>query len=77
MSVRNWTTKITSKRRIVQALVLVFTMGSVNQVVAQYKPLNKSGHWLKCSASLRKRVLYMAAHPDDENTRLIAWLSMP
>ncbi|MCH1533964.1 MAG: PIG-L family deacetylase, partial [Schleiferiaceae bacterium] len=22
-----------------------------------------------------KRVLYMAAHPDDENTRLIAWLS--
>ena len=22
-----------------------------------------------------KRVLYMAAHPDDENTRLIAWMS--
>jgi len=42
MSVRNWTTKITSKPCIVQVLVLVFTMGSLNQVVAQYKPLNKS-----------------------------------
>ena len=76
MSVRNWTTKITSKRRIVQALVLVFTMGSVNQVVAQYKPLNKSETLAEMQRfASGKRVLYMAAHPDDENTRLIAWLS--
>ena len=76
MSVRNWTTKITSKRRIVQALVLVFTMGSVNQVVAQYKPLDKSETLAEMQRfASGKRVLYMAAHPDDENTRLIAWLS--
>ena len=76
MSVRNWTTKITSKRCIVQALVLVFTMGSVNQVVAQYKPLNKSETLAEMQRfASGKRVLYMAAHPDDENTRLIAWLS--
>ena len=76
MSVRNWTTKITSKRCIVQALVLVFTMGSVNQVVAQYKPLDKSEALAEMQRfASGKRVLYMAAHPDDENTRLIAWLS--
>ena len=76
MSVRNWTTKITSKRSIVQALVLVFTMGSVNQVVAQYKPLDKSETLAEMQRfASGKRVLYMAAHPDDENTRLIAWLS--
>ena len=76
MSVRNWTTKITSKRCIVQALVLVFVMGSVNQVVAQYKPLNKSETLAEMQRfASGKRVLYMAAHPDDENTRLIAWLS--
>ena len=76
MSVRNWTTKITSKRCIVQALVLVFTMGSVNQVVAQYKPLDKSETLAEMQRfASGKRVLYMAAHPDDENTRLIAWLS--
>ena len=76
MSVRNWTTKITSKRCIVQALLLVFTMGSVNQVVAQYKPLDKSEALAEMQRfASGKRVLYMAAHPDDENTRLIAWLS--
>ena len=76
MSVRNWTTKITSNRCIVQALVLVFTMGSVNQVVAQYKPLDKSETLAEMQRfASGKRVLYMAAHPDDENTRLIAWLS--
>ena len=76
MSVRNWTTKITSKPRIVQALVLVFTMCSVNQVVAQYKPLYKSQTLAEMQRfASGKRVLYMAAHPDDENTRLIAWLS--
>ena len=76
MSVRNWTTKITSKRCIVQALVLVFTMASVNQVVAQYKTLDKSETLAEMQRfASGKRVLYMAAHPDDENTRLIAWLS--
>jgi LmbE family N-acetylglucosaminyl deacetylase len=76
MSVRNWTTKITSKPRIVQALVLVFTMCSVNQGVAQYKPLDKSQTLAEMQRfASGKRVLYMAAHPDDENTRLIAWLS--
>ena len=76
MSVRNWTTKITSKPCIVQVLVLVFTMASVNQVVAQYKPLDKSQTLAEMQRfASGKRVLYMAAHPDDENTRLIAWLS--
>ena len=76
MSVRNWTTKITSKPCIVQVMVLVFTMCSVNQGVAQYKPLDKSQTLAEMQRfASGKRVLYMAAHPDDENTRLIAWLS--
>ena len=76
MSVRNWTTKITSKRVIVQVLVLVFTMTSVNQLVAQYNPVNRSQALAEMQRfASGKRVLYMAAHPDDENTRLIAWLS--
>jgi LmbE family N-acetylglucosaminyl deacetylase len=76
MSVRNWTTKITSKRCIVQVLTLVFTIGSVHQGVAQYKPLDKSQTLAEMQRfASGKRVLYMAAHPDDENTRLIAWLS--
>ncbi|MGB1112498.1 MAG: PIG-L family deacetylase [Schleiferiaceae bacterium] len=76
MSVRNWTTKITSKPCIVQVLVLVFTMCSVNQGVAQYKPLDKSQTLAEMQRfASGKRVLYLAAHPDDENTRLIAWLS--
>lgn len=76
MSVRNWTTKITSKPCNVQFLVLVFTMFSVNQGVAQYKPLDKSHTLAEMQRfASGKRVMYMAAHPDDENTRLIAWLS--
>jgi LmbE family N-acetylglucosaminyl deacetylase len=51
-------------------------MCSVNQGVAQYKPLDKSQTLAEMQRfASGKRVLYMAAHPDDENTRLIAWLS--
>jgi len=47
-----------------------------NQLFAQYAPLTQSAAMAEMERfGSGKRVLYMAAHPDDENTRLIAWLS--
>ena len=43
---------------------------------AQYQRLSQSEALAEMERfASGKRVLYMAAHPDDENTRLIAWLS--
>ena len=47
-----------------------------NQLFAQYAPLTQSAALAEMERfGSGKRVLYMAAHPDDENTRLISWLS--
>lgn len=43
---------------------------------AQYRSMNQSEALAEMERfASGKRVLYLAAHPDDENTRLIAWLS--
>ena len=53
-------------------LLLVFG----NQSFGQFSPLTQSQAMAEMERfGSGKRVLYMAAHPDDENTRLIAWLS--
>ena len=53
-------------------LLLVFG----NQSFGQFLPLTQSQAMAEMERfGSGKRVLYMAAHPDDENTRLIAWLS--
>ncbi|MEY2963064.1 MAG: hypothetical protein RL754_325 [Bacteroidota bacterium] len=55
-------------------IVLLLSMSQMAQ--AQYRPLNQSEALAEMQRfGSGKRVLYMAAHPDDENTRLIAWLS--
>ena len=47
-----------------------------NQLFAQYTPLSQSSALAEMQRfGSGKSVLYMAAHPDDENTRLISWLS--
>ena len=47
-----------------------------NQSFAQYSSLSQSAALAEMERfGSGKRILYMAAHPDDENTRLIAWLS--
>ncbi|MDA8994578.1 PIG-L family deacetylase [Schleiferiaceae bacterium] len=47
-----------------------------NQLFAQYAPLTQSAALAEMERfGSGKRVLYIAAHPDDENTRLISWLS--
>ena len=70
------TSKITRSARLVQLLLVLFCICIGNQSVAQYKALSKSQTIAEMQRfASGKRVLYMAAHPDDENTRLIAWLS--
>ena len=70
------TSKITRSARLVQLLLVLFCISIGNQAVAQYKALSKSQTIAEMQRfASGKRVLYMAAHPDDENTRLIAWLS--
>ena len=54
--------------------LILFVIG--NQLFAQYTPLSQSSALAEMQRfGSGKRVLYMAAHPDDENTRLISWLS--
>ena len=70
------TSKITRSARLVQLLLVLFCICIGNQAVAQYQALSKSQTIAEMQRfASGKRVLYMAAHPDDENTRLIAWLS--
>ena len=69
-------TNITRITAIVRGLAIAFAMFSGNQLAAQYSPLSQSEAMAEMQRfSSGKRVLYLAAHPDDENTRLIAWLS--
>ena len=72
----NWCTNITHKTSFVRLSFLILLVGVGNQSFAQYQSINKSEAMSEMQRfSSGKRVLYIAAHPDDENTRLIAWFS--
>jgi len=69
-------TNITRIVTNVQAFLVVLLFAFGNQLFAQFSPLSQSAALAEMQRfGSGKRVLYMAAHPDDENTRLIAWLS--
>ncbi len=69
-------TNITRIATNVQAFLVVLLFAFGNQLFAQFSPLSQSAALAEMQRfGSGKRVLYMAAHPDDENTRLIAWLS--
>ena len=73
---KNWNVNILSNRRHLKWLGLFLFVFHTNHAQAQYKPLTQSQAMAEMERfGSGKRVLYMAAHPDDENTRLIAWLS--
>ncbi|MAZ96868.1 MAG: hypothetical protein CMP53_05020 [Flavobacteriales bacterium] len=72
----NSCTNITLKLSFVRLCYLIPSILIGNQLVAQYQPMNMSEAMAEMQRfSSGKRVLYIAAHPDDENTRLIAWFS--
>ena len=72
----NKVTKITPSSSFVQAFLVSLLLAFGNQLFAQYAPLTQSAALAEMERfGSGKRVLYMAAHPDDENTRLISWLS--
>ena len=72
----NWCTNITQKTSFVRPYFLALLIFLGYQSVAQYHPMNMSQALAEMQRfSSGKRVLYIAAHPDDENTRLIAWFS--
>ena len=74
--IQNRCTNITHKTSIVRLSFLILLAGVGNQSFAQYQSINKSEALSEMQRfSSGKRVLYIAAHPDDENTRLIAWFS--
>jgi len=73
---KNWNVNILSNRYHLKWLGLLIFIFHITHVRAQYKPLNQSHAMAEMERfGSGKRVLYLAAHPDDENTRLIAWLS--
>lgn len=73
---KNWNVNILSNRYHLKWLGLFTFIFHINHAQAQYKPLTQSQAMAEMERfGSGKRVLYMAAHPDDENTRLIAWLS--
>ncbi|MDC3387056.1 PIG-L family deacetylase [Schleiferiaceae bacterium] len=72
----NKSVKITPSRPKVQAFLVLLLLGFGNQSFGQFSSLTQSQAMAEMERfGSGKRVLYMAAHPDDENTRLIAWLS--
>jgi len=72
----NKVTKITPSSSFVQAFLVSLLLVFGNQLFAQYAPLTQSAALAEMERfGSGKRVLYIAAHPDDENTRLISWLS--
>ena len=72
----NKDTKITPSSLKVHVILIVILLAFGNQLFAQYAPLTQSAALAEMERfGSGKRVLYMAAHPDDENTRLISWLS--
>ena len=73
---KNWKLNILFNRRHLKWLGFLLFIFHITHVQAQYIPLNQSQAMAEMERyGSGKRVLYLAAHPDDENTRLIAWLS--
>ena len=73
---KNWKLNILLNRRHLKWLGFLLFIFHITHVQAQYIPLNQSQAMAEMERyGSGKRVLYLAAHPDDENTRLIAWLS--
>jgi LmbE family N-acetylglucosaminyl deacetylase len=58
-------------------LLLAVSLGTISSLQAQYRESFSSGEILEGLRKLKVlgSVLYVAAHPDDENTRLITYLS--
>lgn len=58
-------------------LLLAVSLGTISSLQAQYRESFSSGEILEGLRKLKVlgAVLYVAAHPDDENTRLITYLS--
>ena len=58
-------------------LLLAVSLGAISYLQAQYRESFSSGEILEGLRKLKVlgSVLYVAAHPDDENTRLITYLS--
>ena len=72
----NWSTNITRRKPKVHNVLMLILVVVGNQLFGQYAPLTQSAALAEMERfGSGKRVLYMAAHPDDENTRLISWLS--
>ena len=70
------TSNITRNGRNVRVWALLILFLTINQSFAQYRSVDQSAAKAEMERfASGKRVLYMAAHPDDENTRLIAWMS--
>lgn len=66
---KNWNVNILSNRRHLKWLGLFLLVFHINHAQAQYKPLTQSQAMAEMERfGSGKRVLYMAAHPDDENT---------
>ncbi|MEQ8473763.1 MAG: PIG-L family deacetylase [Marinoscillum sp.] len=57
--------------------IILFTLVFTNQLFAQLLPANSTGNVLQKLDKLNTlgSVLYVAAHPDDENTQLIAYMA--
>ncbi|WP_297334868.1 PIG-L family deacetylase [Algoriphagus sp.] len=62
------------KLKYVRLILLIFCGAMVHQISAQTRSSAEIYHEL-VKFKQTKRVLYVAAHPDDENTRLIAYLA--
>jgi LmbE family N-acetylglucosaminyl deacetylase len=76
MKSMNKSVKITPSRPKVQTFLVLLLLVIGNQSFGQFSPLTQSQAMAEMERfGSGKRVMYMAAHPDDENTRLIAWLS--
>ena len=67
----------TLTRILAHATALALVLACASPAAAQYRPTPPSSVLLHELQKLRtvRSALYVAAHPDDENTRLIAWLA--
>lgn len=55
-------------------MLLLLAAGTVQISQAQSLPGSSSIYHQLQKLATTPRVLYLAAHPDDENTRIISWL---
>ena len=73
----SWLNKISLLKKTFRLLCLVSVLLHGQEITAQGPPVYNSADILLRLEKLKVlgTVLYIAAHPDDENTRLLAWLS--